>query len=304
MKIRDQNGQMIEIPALKGKDYILTEEDKNEIANKTADLIDQAECIPLGTVENKFLQLADRTITEVTAEDLKGLTTIGRNAFSYCKQLLSVTIPDNITIIENSAFSYCNLLDNVTIGDGVKTIGYSAFQGSGMTSVILGNSIETIGQYAFKECGNLENIVIPDSVITLGISSFNYCQKAKSIVIGNGVKTISNNVFESCNAVTAVTIGNSVESIGYKAFYGLSYLKNVIIPESVITIGNSAFERVGGTFNKTTFTFLGTTPPTIQAATFYTDYLKKIIVPKGCGDAYKTATNWANFADYIEEATE
>lgn len=33
LKIRDENGNIIEIPALKGDDYILTDEDKVEIAN-------------------------------------------------------------------------------------------------------------------------------------------------------------------------------------------------------------------------------------------------------------------------------
>lgn len=32
LKIKDENGNVIEIPALKGEDYILTNEDKQEIA--------------------------------------------------------------------------------------------------------------------------------------------------------------------------------------------------------------------------------------------------------------------------------
>ena len=44
-------------------------------------------------------------------------------------------------------------------------------------------------------------------------------------------------------------------------------------------------------------------PPTISSSTFKTDTLAKIIVPAGCGDTYKAATNWAAFADYIEEAS-
>lgn len=33
LKIRDENGNIIEVPVLKGDDYILTDEDKVEIAN-------------------------------------------------------------------------------------------------------------------------------------------------------------------------------------------------------------------------------------------------------------------------------
>ena len=46
-----------------------------------------------------------------------------------------------------------------------------------------------------------------------------------------------------------------------------------------------------------------TTPPEISSNTFTSSKLNKIIVPVGCGEAYKSATNWSNFADYIEETT-
>lgn len=44
---------------------------------------------------------------------------------------------------------------------------------------------------------------------------------------------------------------------------------------------------------------LPTTPPTIQSNTigFAMNSDLKIIVPAGCGEAYKAATNWAKYAD-------
>jgi hypothetical protein len=45
-----------------------------------------------------------------------------------------------------------------------------------------------------------------------------------------------------------------------------------------------------------------TTPPQI-GSTITDNYgtLKEIIVPAGCGEAYKTATNWSYYADIIKE---
>lgn len=42
LKVKDQNGNIIDIPAIKGEDYILTEADKAEIAQQAAALIDTA----------------------------------------------------------------------------------------------------------------------------------------------------------------------------------------------------------------------------------------------------------------------
>ena len=45
LRLKDNNGNIIEIPAIKGdpgKDYVLTEADKEEIAEQAAALIDTA----------------------------------------------------------------------------------------------------------------------------------------------------------------------------------------------------------------------------------------------------------------------
>jgi hypothetical protein len=94
-----------------------------------------------------------------------------------------------------------------------------------------------------------------------------------------------------------------VTKIGDYVFRQCLNLTSIIIPDSVTQIGGYAL-RIGSTTNKGTITFLGTTPPSIRSDTFVFSQLEKIIVPKGCGEAYKAATNWAKYADYIEEAAE
>lgn len=135
-----------------------------------------------------------------------------------------------------------------------------------------------IGDYAFYNLKTLTSIEIPSSVTKICNRSFAYCTSLTSITIPASVQEIEGNSFKYCDALT-----------------------NVLIEATNITIGAEAFNN-GTTTNKATITLLSTTPPSIQANSFDATKLNKIIVPAGCAETYKVASNWTNFADYIEEA--
>ena len=67
-----------------------------------------------GGGSGKIAELVDGSITELTAEDLAGITTIRDYAFSSCTSLASVTIPSSVTSIGTTAFSGCTGLTSVT----------------------------------------------------------------------------------------------------------------------------------------------------------------------------------------------
>lgn len=117
-----------------------------------------------------------------------------------------------------------------------------------------------------------------------------------------GVTKIRDYAFWNCFSLTSITLPDSIISIGSGAFSNCSALTRITIPNSVQNIGANAL-RIGSSTNKATITMKPTNPPTIYSTTFNTSKLNKIIVPVGCGDAYKSSTNWSDFADYIEEAT-
>ena len=195
-------------------------------------------------------------------------------------------------------------LTEITAEDlaGATKIIRSAFSYNPIISVTIPNSVTSIEDYAFGNCTSLANITIPNSVTSIGESAFSGCTSLISVTIPNGVTSMGDSLFANCYSLTSVTIPDSVTMIGSSTFSYCKALTSITIPSAVTRIGSFALQ-IGSTTNKATITMLPTTPPTIQSNTFNASKLEKIIVPAGTGATYKAATNWSNFADYIEEAT-
>ena len=110
------------------------------------------------------------------------VTSIGNDAFYFCNELTSVTIPSSVTSIEDMAFFAC----------------------VGLTSVNIPNSVTSIGDLAFGGCTSLANIAIPNSVTTIGIGAF--CVTGlTSVTIPSSVTSIGTSAFERCSSLTSIT---------------------------------------------------------------------------------------------------
>jgi hypothetical protein len=189
-------------------------------------------------------------------------------------------------------------LTSVEIGDCVTSIGSRAFyQYSGLTSVTIPDSVTNIAGDAFKYCSGLTSIDIPSGVTSIGSQAFEGCSGLTSIDIPSGVASIGDRTFYNCNSLTSCTIPNSVVSIGTSAFQNCSGLTSVTIPSGVTFIGNQAFVQCTGL---TSITVEATTPPTLDQRAFNTGNSCPIYVPSASVNAYKTATVWSDYASRIQ----
>lgn len=116
--------------------------------------------------------------------------------------------------------------------------------------------------------------------------------------------------------LVSTQIPDCVISIGKTAFYDCK-LQSVVIGKGIKFIGYQAFGEMGDDSCLKTVQLLANTPPEIGTMTNDTGtyqmpfnnpsdnyfMIEKIIVPKGCSEAYKVAVGWSQYADYIVEAS-
>ena len=174
-----------------------------------------------------------------------GATFINARAFSYCKELKSINLPNSLTTIGENAFAKCDKLESITIPDNITIIEPATFDCCiSLKNVVFGNKVEYVYSIAFRYCPNLLSIVIPSSMKGIAPDAF---QSTKIIEIYNLAPSLDidlNQVFPLLIAVhTSLdeesilsTFGDYVcayyENTGYLVYY-TGTNKNVTLPNSI-----------------------------------------------------------------------
>ena len=250
-------------------------------------------------VDGTLVAFAPAGITEYTIPD--SVTTIGENAFSYCTSLTSVTIPNSVTEIGDYAFYQSPSLKKVYCYATVPpTLLEDNSYGYGYGYVFYGNATG-LRIYVYEECVELYKSAwsdYKDSIYTNGKN----CPETTTIeYTTNDGNTISSSKLPIISNIYENGVGTLVYSgkqIPNEAFYYCKSLTSVNIPDSVTTIGVDAFRYC---YSLTSVYCKAVTPPALGGTyVFYSNGSgRKIYVPAESVDAYKSATNWSEYASAI-----
>jgi hypothetical protein len=205
------------------------------------------------------------------------LTYLGDGAFDGVASIAISKLPDGLTYIGDEAFF-------IDLGSS-SAVPENDYSKVSLTFTALPSCLTYIGAWGCYHNPNLISVSGLNDLTGIGENAFKSCSNLASVVIPDGVTIISANSFAYCSNITDITIGRNVSEIGKYAFYvgtGVKIRRNITVlaetPPALYGVeslgGGPSYERI------------------------YT-----IIVPKGCGDAYKAAEYWSEYADYIVEAS-
>ena len=189
-------------------------------------------------------------LTSVTIGD--GVTSIGDDAFCYCRDLTSVTIGSSVTSIGDDAFKGCERLVEVINKSSLTiTKGSSDNGGVAYYALEVHNGESKIGQvdeYIFYKSdagsflvsyiGTDRELVLPENYCgekyAINQYAFYTIEDSRddeayivSVSIPDNVTSIGKYSFGNCRSLETLTIGKSITSIGDWAFSGCDKITNI-----------------------------------------------------------------------------
>ncbi len=204
-------------------------------------------CTNLTTVElNKNFYVAGGTSPFIQISTLtvgNTATFISNVAFSNCKNLISVVLPQSVVQIFPGAFQYCSNLKSIHF-PGINYLGQNAFyECSALNSVNIPNTVKTIEGATFYNCIKLATISLGNSLVDIKSSAFSGCVSLTSVELPNTMKTLGEKAFFGCTSLSSIQLGSSLTSIESYAFSGCATLETISLPQTINNINSYAFEK-------------------------------------------------------------
>lgn len=297
----------------------------------------------VGAITNVKGLFSNNKVVE-TFDELSQLKNVKEIDGTFTSSSIKSVDLSNIEAIKNSAFTDCEALEMAVSCPNLITMPGQVFARSGITEVLdLGNVTELTESRGtgwetgvFQDCKNLKRVVLPETLSKIGMKSFSGCTRLAQINFPSNITVIGDRAFNSCTALQIAVVLENCTEMGINVFTG-SGVTEIYAPRLKKTQGNyNNYHYNSGTFagykesvvvykkiylrditeiadgsfiysrGFETLIIDNPTPPNLLGTNIfmYSLQLPYIYVPDSSVEAYKTATNWSNFADRIKPLSE
>lgn len=168
------------------------------------------------------------------------ISSMGREAFAQCTNLVSVKLSPTMRVISGEAFASCSKLENVVIPPSVDTMISRAFRYTGIRSITLPPNM-VFRSYAdgtpipspevFESCSKLETVVLPETMTVLPEKTFSGCTSLKQVELPPRLEVIQEDAFSDCKGLQQLPLPETLTTIE-DAFNGAG-LVELVFPNSV-----------------------------------------------------------------------
>ncbi|HSW67348.1 MAG TPA: leucine-rich repeat domain-containing protein [Bacteroidales bacterium] len=229
---------------------------------------------------------------------------IGANVFSLCSFLWALSLPSGMTgSLGLSAFESCGMLQSLTLPSGMTgSLGsYTfAFCNSLIYLSLSSGFTGSIGAFCFDSCTALRMLTFPSGITgNIGTNAFRNCYSLIMTLPSGMTGSIEANGLRACYQFTSLVLPSGLgTAIGDSSFLNMKGLLSLTIPAVCTSVAANAF-ATNDAINE--YIFQSTTPPALAATSAFTGIRlwTRIYVPDASVAAYKAATNWSTYANYI-----
>lgn len=140
------------------------------------------------------------------------VVSIGEKVFKNTT-VSEVILPESIKAILREAFSGCKRLQHIDLPDGLEYLGSYCFAGSGLTALHFPDRLKTIPEGCCGGCANLSDVTFGQQVQTIQGSAFHACKKLQTFSFPESLLRVDNDAFEK-TAITRFIFPAGVQEVG------------------------------------------------------------------------------------------